>query len=67
MKTNKFIPWVILGITIVLFIFRENYNQRQLEEANAEISTFQLQQQVLQDSIQNKCDKKVHHIKISFF
>lgn len=54
MKTNKFLPWILLGIAIILFLFRENYNQNQLEKANAEISTFKLQAQVLQDSIKNK-------------
>lgn len=54
MKTNKFIPWILLGIVIIIFLFRENYNQNQIEKANAEISLYQLREQSLKDSIRNK-------------
>jgi hypothetical protein len=54
MKTNKFLPWILLGVVIILSIFREGCNQKKLEKLNAEISTYELQNQTLQDSLTNK-------------
>lgn len=53
MKTNV-ILWITVVILVMTLLFREGCNQKKIEGLNADISTYQLKEQTLQDSIRNK-------------
>lgn len=52
-KLNQ-LPWVLLGVLLIVFLFREGCNKKEIEKLNANISNYQLKEQNLLDSIKNK-------------